>query len=122
MPENRGKESAVLEIVRSRWPISALEIAENLSERISSREDKKRQSTNYSYYLKKLIAKRLVLSKRVGNALIVWPIEVEAYRTIHEILKESGTGRQAGEDVLGNAGQGRQRQATQKELALARKV
>ena len=118
MPEIHDKESAVLEIVRSRWPISALEIAQNLSEKTSSREEKKRQSTNYSYYLKKLIAKRLVLSKRVGNALIVWPIEVEAYRTIHDILRESGAGRQ-GEDIFA---QDRRRRATEKELAFARKV
>ncbi len=115
MPEIRNKEQAVLEIVRSRWPISALEVAENLSEKVSSRKEKKRHSTNYAYYLKKLIAKRLVLSKRVGNALIVWPIEVEAYRTINEILRESNARRQLPEPQA-------QRRASEKELAFARKV
>ena len=80
------KEEKVLELVREHWPVSALEIAEHFNEDISSREHKKRHSTNYSYYLKKLISKRVVLSKRIGNALIVWPLEVEAYRAIHSII------------------------------------
>ncbi len=89
MPEIGEKEQRVLELVREYWPISALEVAQHFSEDVSSRDSKKRHSTNYAYYLKKLIARRLVLSKRVGNALIVWPVEVEAYRTIHGILRDS---------------------------------
>ena len=85
----------MLELVREHWPISALEIASHLNENISTREHKKKHSTNYTYYLKKLIHKRLVLSKRVGNALIVWPLEVEAYRAIHSILKESHTAQKS---------------------------
>jgi len=80
------KEKNILEIVKAQWPISALEIAEHFNENISTREHKKKHSTNYSYYLKKLVLKRLVLSKRIGNALVVWPLEVEAYRAIHKII------------------------------------
>lgn len=88
MAELNGNEKKILELVREYWPLSSLEIAEHFKEQISSREEKKRASSKYSYYLKKLVGKRKVLSKRVGNALIVWPLEVEKYRTIHEILKE----------------------------------
>ena len=83
------KERRVLEIVKEYWPISALEIAKHLNENISSREHKRKHSTNYTYYLKKLVSKRFLLSKRIGNALIVWPLEAEAYRAVHRILKES---------------------------------
>jgi len=89
IPELSLKERKVLDIVKENWPISAIEIATHLNEDISSREQKKKQSTNYTYYLKKLVGKRQLLSKRVGNALIVWPLEAEAYRTIHLILKET---------------------------------
>ncbi len=88
-PEQPSKEQKVLELVREHWPISALEIAGHLHENISTREHKKKHSTNYTYYLKKLVGKRLLLSKRVGNALIVWPVEAEAYRAIHRALKEA---------------------------------
>ena len=83
------KERKVLELVREHWPTSALEIAGHFNEDTNSRERKKRQSTNYAYYLKKLIGKRALLSKRVGNALVVWPIEAEAYRTVHMILRDT---------------------------------
>ncbi|MCH7902705.1 hypothetical protein IIC68_03045 [archaeon] len=85
-PDLSEKEQNILEIVKDNWPISALEVAEHFNEDLSSREHKKKHSTNYTYYLKKLVDKRLVLSKRVGNALIVWPLEVEAYRAIHKII------------------------------------
>ena len=85
-PDLSDKEQKILEIVKDNWPISAIEIAEHFNENLSSREHKKKHSTNYTYYLKKLVGKRLVLSKRVGNALIVWPLEVEAYRAIHKII------------------------------------
>jgi len=80
-------ERDIFEIVLQNWPVSALEIAEHLRENPSGREHKKKLSTKYSYYLKKLVEKRLVLSKRVGNALIVWPLRVEKYRTIEHILR-----------------------------------
>ena len=85
-PELSEKEQKVLEIVKENWPISALEIAEHLNENLSSHEYKKKHSTNYVYYLKKLVNKRMLLSKRIGNALVVWPLEVEAYRAIHKII------------------------------------
>ncbi|MFH1255939.1 MAG: hypothetical protein V1494_01470 [Candidatus Diapherotrites archaeon] len=81
-----ASERRIFEIICNHWPISSLELAEHFSEDVSSREHKKRASTKYAYYLKKLVDKRLVLSKRVGNALIVWPLKVEKYRTIDQIL------------------------------------
>lgn len=83
------KEREVLGIVLENWPISALEIAEHLRESAFSREHKKKLSTKYAYYLKKLVEKKLVLSKRVGNALVVWPLRVEKYRAIETILREA---------------------------------
>lgn len=80
-------EKEILEIVLQNWPVSALEIAEHLKEEVSP-DNRKNLSTKYSYYLKKLVDKKLIFSKRVGNALIVWPLKVEKYRTIDQILQE----------------------------------
>lgn len=91
-PELPSLESRILEIVRENWPSSALEIAEHLGEDVSSNEKRKQQSTKYAYYLKKLVARRLLLSKRAGNSLLVWPIEAEAYRAIHRIISEAEKG------------------------------
>lgn len=95
MPENDSSvllsetEKRVFGIVLEYWPVSALDVAHHCLESVSSREEKKKASTKYSYYLKKLLEKKLVLGKRVGNALVVWPLVVEKYRTIHKILGEA---------------------------------
>ena len=89
IPKNlTSMEKDIFALILENWPTSALEIAENFKEKLASREDKRRASTKYSYYLQKLVGKKLLMSKRVGNALIVWPLKVEKYRTIEDILKE----------------------------------
>ena len=92
MPEIDGSfalsemEAKVFGLVLDFWPVCALDIAHHCNEKISSREEKKKASTKYSYYLRKLVGKKLVLGRRVGNALVVWPLVVEKYRVIHDIL------------------------------------
>jgi hypothetical protein len=81
-------EIKIFEFVLEYWPTFPLEIAESLGEDISDRDKKRRVSTRYSYYLNKLVQKQLILSKKTGNSIVVWPLVVEKYRTIHGILKE----------------------------------
>ncbi len=94
MPENTvfsslsRHEREIYDLILNYWPTSSIEIAEHFNENISSRGDRKRVSTRYCYYLKKLVEKKLVLSKRFGNAIVVWPVVVEKYRVIHDILRE----------------------------------
>ena len=90
MPDLTGLndlEMKIFEFVLEHWPTSALEIAENFNEDLSDRDKKKRISTKYTYYLKKLVEKRLILCKKAGNSLIVWPLVVEKYRVVHEIFR-----------------------------------
>lgn len=94
MPDSVGAvelsetEKRVFGFVLDSWPVSALDVAHHFNERVSSREEKRKASTKYSYYIQKLIEKRLVLGKRAGNALVVWPVVAEKYRVIHSILRE----------------------------------
>jgi len=81
-------EKKVYLTVLEKWPTTAVEIASNLNEDVKNRESQKRASTKYIYYLKKLIERKLIVSKKSGNTLIVWPLLVEKYRTIHDILKQ----------------------------------
>ena len=81
------REREIYLFVLESWPSSAIEIAEHFKEAIESREEKKKASTKYSYYLKKLVNKHVLFSKRIGNALIVWPARAEKLRTIHAILE-----------------------------------
>ena len=81
-------EKKVYLTVLDKWPTTAIEIASNLNEDVSKRDAQKRASTKYTYYLKKLVERKLIVSKKSGNTLIVWPLLVEKYRTIHDILKQ----------------------------------
>lgn len=80
-------EKKIYAFVLDNWPTTPIEIALEMNEDITSREKKKRASTKYAYYAKKLVEKKLLLSKKAGNSIIVWPLMVEKYRTIHNILK-----------------------------------
>lgn len=79
-------EKEILFCVTEYWPISPLEIASHLGFVEKERGGKRRLSSKFSYYLKKLSGRGLVFSKRIGNALIAWPMEAEKYRVVHEIL------------------------------------
>lgn len=81
-------EKRVYLTILEKWPTTAVEVAANLNENVSNRDSQKRASTKYTYYLKKLIERKLIISKKSGNTLIVWPLLVEKYRTIHDILKQ----------------------------------
>ncbi len=80
-------EREIFDFVLEHWPTNTIEIAENLKEDLTTREKKRRMSAKYTYYLKKLVEKRLVMCKKAGNSIIVWPLVVEKYRVIHDILK-----------------------------------
>ncbi|MBU0636221.1 hypothetical protein KKE06_04310 [Candidatus Micrarchaeota archaeon] len=80
-------ESQILRFVLESWPSSPLHVAEHFQADLSSFEARKRASARFAYYLQKLVRKQLLLSKRVGHALIVWPLEVEKYRALHLLLQ-----------------------------------
>ena len=73
-------------MIKDHWPITSVELAELLNESLNSREERKRAYSKYSYYLNKMIGSGLLLSKKSGKTLIVWPLEVEKYRVIESII------------------------------------
>ena len=81
------REREIYSLVLEHWPTSALEIAEHFNEPTQSRDEKKKASTKYVYHLQKLVSKQLLLSKRVGNSLIVWPMKAEKLRAVYAILE-----------------------------------
>ncbi|MEK6970906.1 MAG: hypothetical protein AABW68_04445 [archaeon] len=80
-------ESKLLHVVHSHWPTSSLEIAEFLGHSVHTREEKRLLSSRIVYHIKKLVRQQRLMSKRFGNALVVWPYEVETLRVMHEMMK-----------------------------------
>ncbi len=79
-------EKKIYDFVVENWPTFPLEIADHFGEPIGNTDEKKKASAKYSYYLKKLIANNLLLQKKAGHSIIVWPLVAEKYRVIHQIL------------------------------------
>ncbi len=84
------KEERILQIVHARWPTSSLEIAEFLGHALVTREEKKILSSRIAYHVKKLVGKKKLISKRFGNALVVWPYEVETLRLAKTTQPKAG--------------------------------
>ena len=83
-----GIEKQVYELLKQRWPSHSLEVAAYLNEDVSTRDHRRKASSKYMYYLRKLVKKELVLSKKVGHASIFWPLCIEKWRTIIDILHQ----------------------------------
>jgi len=88
LPENAlGEfELKLFSLIKDHWPVTSIELAELLNENLNSREERKRAYSKYSYYLNKMINSKLLLSKKSGKTLVVWPLEVEKYRVIESII------------------------------------
>ena len=80
-------ETRILDYVHAHWPTSSTEVAELLQGTpLVTREEKRRHSSRISYHIQKLVSKKKLISKRMGNALIVWPYEVESLRVMHGLI------------------------------------
>jgi len=87
MHDLKGIEKDIFEFVREQWPSSSLDIAEHFGHNLNERDESRRASTKYTYYLKKLVEKELLMCKKAGNTLVVWPLEVEKLRTVQQVLR-----------------------------------
>jgi predicted ArsR family transcriptional regulator len=76
----------ILEIIQSRWPVHATEIAKHLKLEILHFDHQKKHVARINYHLKKLEREGLIYTKKVGQATVCWPIEIEKIRVIQEML------------------------------------
>lgn len=81
----RGKklQSEIRRLIESNWPMHVKEIVRGLELEVTNSNIKK-----VGYHIKKLKENEKVRVKRIGKALVVWPMEMEKLRFIHEMLKE----------------------------------
>lgn len=72
----------ILELVEVNWPTHIKELVRNLDYEVDNDNIKK-----VSYHIKILEKQKRVKSKRIGQALIIWPMDIERLRFIHELIK-----------------------------------
>lgn len=86
MQKTRDK---VMIIIEDHWPVSVTEIARHLEIFKKGMDEKKRKAAigKISYHIKKLNEKEKIRTKKIGQAVIIWPHDIEKLRVVHEILR-----------------------------------
>ncbi len=84
--ERKVSESTlkVFKLICSKWPLNPLGVAKEFGEKGKS----KTLSAKYLYHFRKLKQMDLIEIKKLGNTYVVWPIDIEKLRLIHELLSE----------------------------------
>jgi len=82
----RGKDlqAAVFEIIQNNWPVHVRETIELLNWDPMN-------ITNISkirYHFNELQRKEMVHTKKIGRALVAWPVEIEKLRIVHELMRD----------------------------------
>ena len=71
-------------IVRSDWPCTPSEIAQKLG-----LDPKNKKNLMYVlYHVKKLLENGKIMGKKIGSAIVLWPVEIEKLRIVYELVKE----------------------------------
>ena len=85
----RRKElrTKILEVIEREWPISVTQIAEILGLRYENERKRKAIIAKIVYHINKLKGEEKVRTKKIGQAVIVWPTDIEKLRVLHELLK-----------------------------------
>ena len=72
----------ILNRIERNWPTHVKELVRDMGFDVDNTNIKK-----FSYHVHELKKQEKVHIKKIGNALVVWPAEMERLRFIHELLK-----------------------------------
>jgi len=72
----------ILDLIEHNWPTHIKEIVSDLGYEINNLSIKK-----VAYHVKQLEKEEKVRAKRIGQALVVWPYDIEKIRVLHEMLR-----------------------------------
>lgn len=76
----------IIEIIKNEWPVHATEIAKHLELEILNFEHQKKHVARINYHLKKLEEQGIIQTKKIGQATVCWPVEIEKIRVIQEMI------------------------------------
>lgn len=82
-----GLSNKVFDIISNNWPTHATEIAESLGYDVSTKEAQKKSVAKIKYHIDQLARDQKVRVKKIGQALVCWPSEIEKLRMVHELVK-----------------------------------
>jgi predicted transcriptional regulator len=79
----------VMVVIEKNWPVSVTEIAENLGIFKKGMNEKKRKAAigKIIYHIRKLEESDKIMTKKIGQTVIIWPYDVDKIRVLHELIK-----------------------------------
>lgn len=79
----------VMSIIEEKWPVSVTEITEHLGIFKRGMNERKRKAAvgKINYHIKKLENMEKIRTKKIGQTVIIWPINIEKLRFVEEIIK-----------------------------------
>jgi predicted transcriptional regulator len=78
----KNLRAEILNRIERNWPTHVKELIKDMGFELDNTNIKK-----FSYHVHELKRQEKVHIKKIGNALVVWPAEMEKLRFIHELLK-----------------------------------
>jgi hypothetical protein len=78
-----------LKVIEENWPISVTEITKKLGIFKKGMDERKRKASigKISYHIKKLKDEEKIMTKKIGQTVIIWPTEIEKLRVLHEMMR-----------------------------------
>lgn len=82
----RGKrlQEKVLKIIQDNWPVHVREVISLLDQDPHDNAN----ISKISYHFKTLSKNEKIRTKKIGKALVAWPMDMEKIRLMHEMLKD----------------------------------
>ena len=78
----------VYRIILDNWPIHVTEAAEKMNMLSNVDEDERKLViTHLKYHFDQLARHEKIKVKKIGKAVVAWPIEIEKLRMVHEMMK-----------------------------------
>ncbi len=78
----------ILEAIEKHWPLSITELARHLGLKWNDERQRKAAIAKISYHIKKLKKENKIYTKKIGQSLVVWSMDIEKLRMLHEFMKE----------------------------------
>lgn len=88
-PKRKINRDDVLDTITKNWPVHVTEIAEKMGYLNNDMDEAERKLaiTHVKYHVDQLARNEKIRVKKIGKALVTWPIEIEKLRLIHEMLR-----------------------------------
>jgi hypothetical protein len=79
----------IMAVIEEDWPISVTEIAKKLGIFKKGMDEKKRKASigKIGYHVKKLKEDERLMTKKIGQTVIIWPADIEKLRVLHEMMR-----------------------------------